>query len=296
MRDGDDDPHLDLGAYVLHALPATEEAAFENHLATCVDCQRETAELSNRVSLLGSSETRTPPLELRRRVLELIVVVRQEQPGRPEPHGPEQRQETQGSAAARQERGHRPRRRILGLALAASLAATASLGGVAWWQHSEAESARQEAAAARTGSEALAEVLAAPDATISTTGLPSGASASVIASRAQGQAAFVASGLPPLTGDRVYELWYEDDGAFRPAGLLAGAGGRLAHILEGPLGARNTIMVRHGLALLGVVPCCYCYLALIGACCSRLRRAPGCRILAVVDLLLRGRVGVARGG
>ncbi|MGW3864957.1 anti-sigma factor, partial [Streptomyces sp. NPDC005047] len=65
--------------------------------------------------------------------------------------------------------------------------------------------------------------------------LPSGASASVIASRAQGQAAFVASGLPPLTSDRVYELWYAKAGAFRPAGLLAGSGGRLAHLLEGPL-------------------------------------------------------------
>jgi hypothetical protein len=47
---------------------------------------------------------------------------------------------------------------------------------------------------------------------------------------------------------------------------------------------------------LGVAPRCYRFLALIGVCCPRLRRAAGCRILAVMDFLLRRRVGVASGG
>lgn len=57
----------------------------------------------------------------------------------------------------------------------------------------------------------------------------------------------------------------------------------------------NVIMARYCLALPDVVPRCYCHLVLIGASRSRLRSTPGCRILAFVDLLLRGPVGVARG-
>ncbi|WP_432082284.1 anti-sigma factor domain-containing protein [Streptomyces sp. WAC 04229] len=227
--------HLDVGAYVLHALPPGERAAFENHLANCAPCRRDADKLSGTASLLGGAAARPPPSELRSRVLALIAIVRQEHRDRPEPHGSPDHQEIQGGIAVVGERRYRRRGRLLGLALAASVAAAGSLGGVAWWQHSEADSARQQAAAAHVGGEALADVLAAPDATISTAELPHGATASVIASRAQGEAAFVASDLPPLTGDRIYELWYEEAGAFRPAGLLAGTGGRLAHVLEGPL-------------------------------------------------------------
>ncbi|MFH9730159.1 anti-sigma factor domain-containing protein [Streptomyces sp. NPDC017260] len=223
MRTGDD-PHLDVGAYALHALPPDEEAAFENHLASCAECRREAVELTRTASLLGAAEARTPPPELRHRVLAQISAVRQERPE------PADRPRRPGSWVR-----HRRRQQVLGLALAASVAAAAALGGVAWWQHTEADSAREEAADLHTGAEALTDVLAAPDATISTAELAHGATASVVASQAQGRAAFIASGLPPLTDDRVYELWYAEAGEFRPAGLLSGAGGRQAHILDGPL-------------------------------------------------------------
>ncbi|MFE6636052.1 anti-sigma factor domain-containing protein [Streptomyces tendae] len=237
-----DDPHLDVGAYVLHALPPDEAAAFESHLATCAACRREVEELSDTAVLLGAAEARTPPPELRDRVLGLIAGVPQGHRDPQRPHGSHEHPRTQDRHPGAGERSYRRRARALGLALAASVAAAAALGGATWWQHSEAESARQEAAAAHrqaadahAGGEALADVLAAPDATLSTAELPHGATASVIASRAQEQAAFVASGLPALTGDRIYELWYAEAGTFRPAGLLAGAGGRLARVLEGPL-------------------------------------------------------------
>lgn len=45
-------------------------------------------------------------------------------------------------------------------------------------------------------------------------------------------------------------------------------------VVAGELRARNTITVGNGLALPGVVACGHRYLALIGACCCRLRRAP----------------------
>ncbi|MFE0207083.1 anti-sigma factor domain-containing protein [Streptomyces sp. NPDC058985] len=237
----DDDPHNDAGAYVLHALPPDEARAFESHLANCAACWREVEELSGVAALLGAAEARTPPPQLRDRVLGLIIVVGQER-GSLEPYGPAKQQETPVRRAEVRERWYRRRARRLGLALAAAVAAAVALGGATWWQYSEADSARQQAdsarrqaAAADAEGEALTDLLAAPDATISTAELSQGATASVIASRTQEQAAFVAAGLPPLTDDRTYELWYAEAGTFRPAGLLAGVGGRLAHILERPL-------------------------------------------------------------
>ncbi|MFF3850607.1 anti-sigma factor domain-containing protein [Streptomyces sp. NPDC002328] len=217
----DDDPHLDVGAYVLHALPPDEEAAFENHLAGCDACRQEVEQLSRAAVELGAAESSPPPAELRRRVLDQIAAVRQD------------RSPVPASRIRRQ--------RILRLALAASVAAAAALGGVAWWQNSQADTAREQSARARAGYRQLAGVLTAPDATITTGDLTHGGTASVVASRARGRAAFVATGLPPLTGDRVYQLWYAGSGGFRPAGLLPSAGGRQTRVLDGPLAGATAV-------------------------------------------------------
>ncbi|MFJ4537728.1 anti-sigma factor domain-containing protein [Streptomyces tibetensis] len=219
-----EDPHLDVGAYVLHALPAGEEAAFEEHLAGCASCRREVDQLTRAAVRLGASETSVPSAELRRRVLDQIGTVRQ----------------VRSPAFASR---HRRRQRGLQLALAASLAAAAALGGVAWWQSSEADTAREQTAQDRAGYRQLADVLTAPDATISTEELARGGTASVVASRARGRSALISSGLPPLTGDRVYQLWYAEPGLFRPAGLLSSAGGRQAHVLDGRLGGATAVCV-----------------------------------------------------
>ncbi|MFI6375004.1 anti-sigma factor domain-containing protein [Streptomyces sp. NPDC050546] len=219
------DPHLDVGAYVLHALPADEEAAFEEHLAGCAPCRAEVDELSGAAVGMGAAETETPSADLRRRVLERIAAVPQDR------------------SVAAESRRRRRREQGLRLALAASLAAAAALGGIAWWQSSEADSAREEAAQDRAGYRQLTGVLAASDATISTEELTRGGTASVVASRAEGRSAFIAAGLPPLTGDQVYQLWYARPGQFRPAGLVPGAGGRQAHVLDGRLGGATAVCV-----------------------------------------------------
>ncbi|MGP4091372.1 anti-sigma factor domain-containing protein [Streptomyces sp. KR55] len=218
-----DAPCSEVGAYALHALPPDEEAAFENHLASCAACRREADEVTQTAARLGAVEVRTPSADLRRGVLARIATVRQER-----------------SVVSRR---HRRRQRGLALALAASVAAAAALGGVAWWQHSEADTAREQVADVRGGSEALADVLAAADATISTIRMPHGATASVIASRAQSRTAFITSGLPPLTDDRVYQLWYGYEGRYRPAGLVSSAGGPQAQVLEGRLGEATAVCV-----------------------------------------------------
>jgi hypothetical protein len=218
------DPHLDVGAYVLHALPAGEEAAFEKHLAGCAPCRLEVEQLSGAAVRLGAAGTSAPSADLRRRVLDQIVTVRQD------------RSAPFASRRRRLQRSLRP-------ALAASVAAAAALGGVAWWQSSEADTAREQSAQARAAYRELAGVLAAPDTTISSEELAHGGTASVVASRAQGRAAFVAAGLPPLTGDRIYQLWYAESGQYRPAGLLSAAGGRQAQVLDGRLDGATAVCV-----------------------------------------------------
>ncbi|MGX1562271.1 anti-sigma factor [Streptomyces sp. NPDC055506] len=219
------DPHLDVGAYVLHALPADEEAAFEEHLAGCAPCRAEVDQLSGAAAGMGAAETNTPSADLRRQVLERIAAVPQDR------------------SVAAESRRRRRRQRGLQLALAASLAAAAALGGIAWWQSSEADSEREHSAEERSEYRRLADVLTAPDATISTKGLADGGTASVVASRARDQSAVFSAGLPPLTDDRVYQLWYFESGQLRPAGLLSTADGGHAEVLEGPLGGATAVCV-----------------------------------------------------
>ncbi|MFD6555903.1 anti-sigma factor domain-containing protein [Streptomyces sp. NPDC058398] len=209
-----EDPHEFVGAYVLHALPAAEEASFENHLAGCAACREEVAELSEVTLRLASDQDATPSPELRRHALEQIARTRQERLPHPVP----------------------VRRRALRAALAACLALAAALGGVAVWQHTEADEARGEVTVRKEQASALTDLLTARDATISTQRLGNGADIGVVASRSQGRAAFIASDLPRLGNDQVYELWYAaKSGGLRPAGLLPGSGGGHARLLLGSL-------------------------------------------------------------
>jgi anti-sigma-K factor RskA len=115
------------------------------------------------------------------------------------------------------------------------------LGGVAAWQHSQADDARARATQAqeeaRNAQAAITDVLTAPDATIHTGELSDGATAAVVVSRQKAEAVFTAHGLPTLTGGKVYELWYaEPTGELRAAGLLPGSGDLSARVLDGLLG------------------------------------------------------------
>lgn len=196
------------GAYAVHALPVGERAEFERHLAVCEACAQEVRELTATAGRLGLAETVTPPPEMRERVLRQIATVRQEPPR--VPTGPVVR------APGRWARS------LPKPALAAALAAAASLGGVAVWQHQVAQDARQQAAASQRRAAELAGVLAAPDARVHSGKLPHGGSGSVVVSHSANRAAFVASGLPAAPSGKVYELWYADGGTMRPAGLLDG--------------------------------------------------------------------------
>ncbi|MEU6121260.1 anti-sigma factor [Streptomyces sp. NPDC047123] len=202
---GSTDAHTLAGAYALDALESDERAAFEEHLDGCADCRQEVAEFAATAGRLALAAHVPPPPALKRAVLAEIGDVRQEPP-----RTPRRADVTPSPKGAPWLRN---------LALAACLVA-AALGGVATWQHQEAREARVEAGAARTEADQVAAVLAAGDARTHSVTLSGGARGAVVTSASRNRAVFTASGLDGLPQGKVYELWFNDDGAMRPAGLL----------------------------------------------------------------------------
>jgi anti-sigma-K factor RskA len=213
------DLHTMTGAYAVHALPVGEREDFERHLAVCDACAQEVRELTATAERLGLAETVTPPPEMRERVLRQIATVRQEPP-RVSPGHPVRS-------------GGRWARSLPKLAPAAALAAAASLGGVAVWQHEVAQDAQQQAQQSQQRAAELARVLAAPDAKVHSGRLPDGGAGSVVVSQRANQAAFVASGMPAAPDGKTYELWYADGGTMRPAGLTDGGGEGTTVLMDG---------------------------------------------------------------
>ncbi|MEU6113019.1 anti-sigma factor [Streptomyces sp. NPDC047117] len=213
----DADLHTATGAYALNALPDDERVQFERHLRECAACRQEVAELTATAARLGQAVAAVPPAELKGRVLQRIATVRQEPP----------------AVGGDRFSGRSWRRSLPRLALAACLAAAAAFGGIAVWQHQEAEEARS---AAQQQAAELAAVLAAPDARASTGKLGDGGTGTVVVSQTRNRAAFVASGLADLPGGKVYQLWFNDGGTMRSAGTFSAARGAAATLLDGDVG------------------------------------------------------------
>ncbi|MFF2326265.1 MULTISPECIES: anti-sigma factor domain-containing protein [unclassified Streptomyces] len=202
--------HTLTGAYALHALADAESDAFERHLGDCEACTVEVRELSETATRLGLATAAVPPPGLRERVLREITAVRQESPSKARPS-------RAAGAAGRAARWPR-------FALAACLVAAAGLGGIAVWQNQEARTAHQDARAEQRRNERLVQVLAAPDARSASRALGGGAKGTVVVSEKEDRAVFLVSGMrkPPI--GKVYQLWFDDDGTMRSAGLMKAAG------------------------------------------------------------------------
>ncbi|XQE78784.1 anti-sigma factor [Streptomyces microflavus] len=214
------DLHTLTGAYALHALPEDERREFERHLGDCEACTQEVRELSATAARLGLAVAETPPRELRERVLREITTVRQEPPA----PGRRGRTVTTGRTG-----------RWSTYALAACIAAAAAFGGVAVWQNHVAQDARQEANQATRQNEQLAQVLSAPDAKTTSGELTGGARGTVVVSQGQNRAVFLASGMERPPSGKVYQLWFNDEGTMRSAGLMNPAASDDAVLLDGPV-------------------------------------------------------------
>ncbi|MET9616945.1 anti-sigma factor [Kitasatospora indigofera] len=210
------DLHTLTGAYAAHALPEAESLAFERHLAQCPACALEVQEFRAALARLGAAEATPVPPELKLRVMAGIGSVRQLGPGGPlDEHEP-----ASGDSRGRLARSW-PK-----FALAASVAVALGLGGVAVNEHRQAGRADQQAAQLQQQAAAFSSLLTAPDARTRTATAGSGVG-TVVWSESLGQAGFLAAGLPDLPKDKVYELWFNDSGTMRPAGLLPTTTGSL---------------------------------------------------------------------
>ncbi|OSY43847.1 anti-sigma factor [Streptomyces platensis] len=218
------DLHTLTGAYALGALSEQESAEFTRHLAQCPACTLEVRELQETAARLALAVAEVPPAGLRTRVMAALPEVRQLPPrGR-------------HATVAPLRRGMR--HRLPYLAAAACLVVAALAGGLAVNSRNEADEQRARTARAEQQAAAVSALMTAPDATFHTTALKGGGSGTVVASQRKGQTAFLYHGLPALSGQRVYELWYSRNGAMEPAGLVRTGSSSGAMLLTGgPQGA-----------------------------------------------------------
>ncbi|MGW2414603.1 anti-sigma factor [Streptomyces tubercidicus] len=218
------DLHTLTGAYALGALSEQESAEFAGHLAQCQSCTQEVRELRETAARLALAVAEVPPAALRTRVMAALPEVRQLPP--------------RGHRAAVVPLRRARRNRLPYLAAAACLVAAALAGGLAVNARNEADRQRDRSARAEQQAAAVSALMAAPDATFHTTALKGGGSGTVVASKRRGQTAFLYHGLPALSGQRVYELWYSRNGTMEPAGLVETGSSSGAMLLTGgPRGA-----------------------------------------------------------
>ncbi|WP_328498303.1 anti-sigma factor [Streptomyces sp. NBC_00414] len=213
------DLHTLTGAYALHALSDDERGEFERHAADCEACAQEALELSETAARLALAVSVIPPAALKGRVMGRITTVRQESPRVVSPARP-----LGGSVRAR---------RLSRWALAACLAAVAAFGGTTVWQYDRAQDAHEQAQRSERRSDAIAAVLAASDARTRTAELADGARGTVVVSKRRDEAVFIASGMASPPSGKVYQLWFNDAGTMRSAGLMDSHRTAEAVLLEG---------------------------------------------------------------
>ena len=229
------DLHALAGAYALNALDGAERDRFERHLRGCRACQSEVRGFAATAPALAMATAAEPPPGLKQRVLAAAAVTRQ--------LPPTVAGTTAGAGAAdrRRTRPTAPRRswlpRLAVPVAAAGLVAAAVLGGVTVWTQHQLTTVQAE-------NQAIAAVLAAPDAQIATARTSVGGIATVVASHSARKMVFTSVGLHALPPSKVYELWFLRPGSARPAGLVPSAvAGRTPPVLASGLAAGDKVGV-----------------------------------------------------
>lgn len=90
----------------------------------------------------------------------------------------------------------------------------------------------------------LVALVAAPDVQTVASPVEGGASATLVSSESLGLSAMVFEGLPQLTDEQAYALWYITDGEPTPAGLFSvGEDGTVVQVLDGTFEAGTVVGV-----------------------------------------------------
>jgi hypothetical protein len=241
--------HLLTGAYALDALddPAERERV-ARHLERCDSCAAEASGLREVGTALAFAASAPPPPAMRGAVLAATARTRQ-LPPLPDRAGgrrpgrwrswragrPSARPGRAGPVGAPGPAGRAWMPRLAGVVAAVAVAAAVALGIVTV----NAEHALQ---AANARQQAIAAVIAAPDARIVTGPVSSGGRATVVVSSARHQLVVTLSGLRALPRSKVYELWLLGPLRTRPVGLAAAAAaGRSGPLLASGLAAGDKL-------------------------------------------------------
>jgi anti-sigma-K factor RskA len=200
------DLHSLAGPYALDALDsAAEQDRYERHLDRCQACTAEVRGFRATATRLGMAAARTPPPQMRERVM--AAVARTRQLPAADDH----------ARHARPARRQRPLVR-LGLAGGAiGVAAAIALGAVLVSTEHELGQTRQEL-------QSITAVRTAEDAKTITAKTSVGGTVTVVSSASRHQMVLTTSGLPPLTAGKVYQLWLigkKNVNPIRSEGLLA---------------------------------------------------------------------------
>jgi hypothetical protein len=215
----------------MHALDAADLRRFERHLARCLECAEEVADLREVAGRLAAASASRPPAELRARLLARTPMIRQ----LPPPVGklqadPREYLPRPGRAASRF--GYL-RRLVPAPVLAVALALCVAVAAVAVALPRLLAEPGQ--APQRPADAAITAILTAPDAIMINAPVRTAGEASVVMSHSERALVFAADGLPTLPASNCYELWLMGGHGDRPAVLLP----MPSHGMTGPVIARG---------------------------------------------------------
>jgi anti-sigma-K factor RskA len=217
------------GAYALDALDDAERERYERHLRRCPACAEDVRRMTSTATALAMAVAAEPPTGLKERVLAAAAATPQLPPLPP-------------PAAARHRHGRPVTRSAWFPRLALGVAAVGVAAAVVLAVVTVSTQNRLTTVQAQN--QALAAVLAAPDAQVATANSSTGGSATVVLSYAEQKMIFTSTGLAPLPNNKVYELWLLSTGSARSAGLLpAPTDGKTAPVLAAGLTSADKVGV-----------------------------------------------------
>jgi anti-sigma-K factor RskA len=195
------DLHTLTGVYALDAVDGPERERFEHHLTRCQSCGHEVRGLQDTSARLALAVTVPAPEQMKERVMTAVARTRQLPPV-PDPRP------LPAPAPGWTRRLAVP---VAAACLAVAIVLAVLLGVSRHQIASQAGQQRQ-----------IAAVLNAPGARLVTARTSVGGAATVVVAAGLHKLIFTSTGLPSLSGSRVYQLWVMGpDGSATSAGLLA---------------------------------------------------------------------------
>ncbi|HET8957735.1 MAG TPA: anti-sigma factor [Microcella sp.] len=256
-------------AYALGALDADEAAAFESVLATSPELQREVESLREVSGMLGAATAPVAPSVGLKQSLMAQVAATPQLPREAAAPAPDAEGAHSVTGAPQQPLAPIGQNAATIAAVSSAPAAAPApipMSGLAsekanmrWFSRPASIVAAAAAAVAlfvggvlaadlvnpaASDQQVLAQVVAAPDATVASSEVAGGATASLVSSESLGVSVMVFDGLDELSSDEAYALWYITGDEIAPAGLFTVDGdGEVVQVLDGEFVAGTVVGV-----------------------------------------------------